>query len=113
VYAPHPFDPSRMSLGEAGLTRLREAGALDVVEVFNSKISDQAQNRRAAEYAAAYDLPAAAGSDAHDPQGIGAAWVEMPAFDGPGEFAAALREGHIHGEHREHVGYLPGGVTPR
>ncbi len=111
VYAPHPFDPSRTSLGEEGLERLRAVDALDVVEVFNSKIADQALNRRAAEFAAACDLPAAAGSDAHDPQGIGAAWVEMPDFEGPSEFVAALREARIHGEHREHVGYLP--FTPR
>jgi hypothetical protein len=39
--------------------------------------------RRAAELAARYGLPGGAGSDAHDPDGIGAAYREMPDFDGP------------------------------
>lgn len=107
VYAPHPCDPSRASLGVAGLTRLHEAGALDVVETFNAKIRDREQNLRAARFARAHDLPAAAGSDAHDPEGVGAAWGEMPDFDGPREFIAALRAGRVRGEFRDHVGYLP------
>jgi predicted metal-dependent phosphoesterase TrpH len=98
VYAPHPFDASRTSLGAAGLDRLRAMDALDVVEVFNAKIADEEDNRRAARYAARHALPGAAGSDAHDPHGIGAAFVDMPGFD-------ALREGHVHGEFRDHVGY--------
>jgi predicted metal-dependent phosphoesterase TrpH len=107
VYAPHPFDASRTSLGEQGLTRLHTMAALDVVEVFNAKIADPADNRRAAEFAAEHDLPGAAGSDAHDPEGIGAAWTEIPDFDGPADFLTALRECRLHGEFRDHVGYLP------
>ena len=103
MYAPHPFDPSRTSLGEGAWTGCA-AAALDVVEVFNSKISDPALNRRAAEFAAAYGLPAAAGSDAHDPQGVGAAWVEMPDFDGPRSSSGAAARARVHGEYRPHVG---------
>jgi predicted metal-dependent phosphoesterase TrpH len=108
VYAPHPFDASRRSLGAAGLDRLRDLAALDVVETFNAKIADQEDNRRAADYAAAHDVPGAAGSDAHDPHGVGAAYVEMPDFDGPGDFLTALRQGRVTGEFRAHVGFLPG-----
>jgi predicted metal-dependent phosphoesterase TrpH len=108
VYAPHPYDASRTSLGAAGLDRMRAMDALDVVEVFNAKIADQEDNRRAARYAARHELPGAAGSDAHDPYGVGAAFVDMPDFDGARDFVTALREGGIHGEFREHVGYLPG-----
>jgi predicted metal-dependent phosphoesterase TrpH len=72
------------------------------------RVADQQHNRRAARFAAEHGLPAAAGSDAHDPQGIGAACVEMPGFDGPRDFVAALREGRVSGEFRDHVGYLPG-----
>jgi predicted metal-dependent phosphoesterase TrpH len=103
VYAPHPYDLSRTSLGVEGLAALYGMGALDVVETFNAKIADQETNRRAARFAADHDLPAAAGSDAHDPAGIGAAYVEMPDFDGPKSFVAALREAHIHGEFRDHA----------
>lgn len=107
VYAPHPFDASRTSLGAEGLVRLREMGALDMVEVFNAKCARAEDNDRAARFAAEHDLPGAAGSDAHAPQGVGAAYVEMPDFDGPAEFLAALREGSVTGEFRDHVGYLP------
>jgi predicted metal-dependent phosphoesterase TrpH len=105
VYAPHPYDASRTSLGVAGLERLRAMGALDLVEVFNAKVADQEDNRRAVAFADEHDLPGAAGSDAHDPPGLGAAYVEMPDFDGPRAFLAALREGRIHGEFRDHAGY--------
>jgi predicted metal-dependent phosphoesterase TrpH len=105
VYAPHPFDASRTSLGAEGLERLRAMGALDVVEVFNAKIAEEEDNRRAARFAAEHDLPQAAGSDAHDPWGIGAAYLDMPDFDGPRDFIAALREGRLHGEFREHAAY--------
>jgi predicted metal-dependent phosphoesterase TrpH len=111
VYAPHPFDASRTSLGAEGLERLRAMGALDVVEVFNAKITDEEDNRRAARFAAGHGLPGAAGSDAHDPHGIGAAYLDMPDFDGPGDFMAALREAHLHGEFREHAAYPSGPRT--
>ncbi len=74
-----------------------------MVEVFNAKISDQALNDRAALLAARFGLPGGAGSDAHDPDGIGAAYLEMPDFDGPAEFLAALAVAEITGEHRPHA----------
>jgi predicted metal-dependent phosphoesterase TrpH len=107
VYLPHPFDPGRSSLGEAA-TRLCADGLADVVEVFNAKIEDQARNGKAAELAARYGLPAAAGSDAHDPDGIGAAYLEMPDFDGPQSFLTSLRDAVITGEYRPHaIRYAP------
>jgi predicted metal-dependent phosphoesterase TrpH len=108
VYAPHPYDASRTSLGEEGLTALLDLGVLDVVEVFNAKTANQEDNRRAAAFAKLHDLPMAAGSDAHDPQGVGAAYVEMPDFDGPADFLTALRDGRVTGEFRAHVGYARG-----
>lgn len=102
VYLPHPFDPRRASLGPAA-AGLCAAGLTDVVEVFNAKIKDPSQNARAAELAAAWQLPAAAGSDAHDPPGVGAAYLEMPDFDGPAGFLAALREARVTGEYRPHA----------
>src|SRR5690242_14680488 len=56
VYVPHPFDRVRSSLG-AVLPRLCEQGDVDVIEVFNAKIADQALNDQAAVLAAAYGLP--------------------------------------------------------
>jgi hypothetical protein len=106
VYVPHPFDRGRSSLG-AVLPRLCEQGDVDVVEVFNAKIADQALNDLAAALAAAYGLPGGAGSDAHDQDGVGAAYLEMPAFDGPEAFLAALPQARITGEHRPHAVRYP------
>ena len=103
VYLPHPFDPGRSTLKPAVSERLCSDGIADVVEVFNAKIEDQEHNRQAALLADRYDLPGGAGSDAHDPEGIGAAYLEMPDFDGPADFLAALRQAAITGEHRPHA----------
>jgi predicted metal-dependent phosphoesterase TrpH len=103
VYLPHPFDPGRSTLEPASTRQLCADGLADVVEVFNAKIEDQEHNRQAAMLAARYDLPGGAGSDAHDPDGIGAAYLEMPDFDGPAEFLAALRQATITGEYRPHA----------
>ena len=102
IYLPHPFDPGRSSLG-AVASELCAAGCADIIEVFNAKIEDQERNREAADLAARYGLPGAAGSDAHDPDGIGAAYLEMPDFDGPSEFLAALPLATITGEYRPHA----------
>jgi predicted metal-dependent phosphoesterase TrpH len=102
VYLPHPFDPGRSSLGAAA-DELCASGLADVVEVFNAKLCDQSLNERAAALAARFELPGGAGSDAHDPAGIGAAHAEMPDFDGPAEFLDALRQASITGEYRPHA----------
>lgn len=106
VYAPHPFDAGRSSLGRV-LPGLCAAGAVDIVEVFNAKIETQGPNERAAALATAYGLPGGAGSDAHDPAGIGAAYLEMPDFDGPAGFLAALADARITGEYRPHAPRYP------
>jgi predicted metal-dependent phosphoesterase TrpH len=106
VYLPHPFDLARGSLGAAA-ERLCADGMADIVEVFNAKIADQALNDRAAALAAWWDLPGAAGSDAHDPHGIGAAYLEMPDFDGPDGFLTSLRSARMVGEFRAHAPRFP------
>jgi predicted metal-dependent phosphoesterase TrpH len=106
VYAPHPFDQIRHSLGPV-LPRLCAEGAVDIIEVFNAKIADQALNDRAAALAAAYALPGGAGSDAHDAAGVGAAHLDMPDFDGPASFLAALADARFTGEYRPHAPRYP------
>jgi hypothetical protein len=106
VYAPHPFDLDRSSLGRV-LPGLCARGDVDIIEVFNAKIADQALNDQAAALAAAYSLPGAAGSDAHDAPGVGAAYLDMPDFDGPGEFLAALGSARVTGEYRPHAPRYP------
>jgi PHP-associated len=106
VYVPHPFDLARSSLGRV-LPGLCAAGAVDIIEVFNAKISDQALNDQAADMARGFGLPAGAGSDAHDAPGVGAAYLEMPDFDGPAGFLAGLNDAQLTGEFRDHAPRYP------
>lgn len=99
VYVPHPFDPMRHCLAEPVLDDLADAGLLDAVEAFNAKVALTSLNERAAVFARQRGLLAGAGSDAHEPSAIGAAYVEMPDFDGPASFLAALAEARVVGHH--------------
>jgi predicted metal-dependent phosphoesterase TrpH len=106
VYVPHPFDLARSSLGRV-LPGLCAEGAVDIIEVFNAKIRDDALNEQAAGLARAFGLPGGAGSDAHDAPGVGAAYLEIPDFDGPAGFLAALAEAKLTGEFRDHAVRYP------
>ena len=99
VYVPHPYDPMRRNLAEPALEELAGAGLLDAVEIFNAKTSLAHLNDRAAAFAADRGLPGGAGSDAHVPEAVGAAYVEMPDFDGPAAFLRSLSEGAVVGHH--------------
>jgi predicted metal-dependent phosphoesterase TrpH len=99
VYVPHPFDPTRHCLREEALLELLDLGLVDALEVFNAKTSLQSLNARALETATAHDVPGGAGSDAHVPEALGAAYLEMPDFDGPSAMLSAMREGRVVGHH--------------
>ncbi len=99
VYVPHPFDEMRNNLNTTVLDQLTEAGLVDGIEILNAKTSLRSLNKQAAEYAAKHDLAVGAGSDAHIPEALGAAYLEMPDFDSPAEFLAAMRQGRAVGHH--------------
>lgn len=99
VYVPHPFDPMRRNLAEESIRSLAAHGLLDAMEGRNAKTSLESLNRRAVEVAAELGVPVGAGSDAHVPGALGAAYVEMPDFDGPASFLAALHEAVVVGHH--------------
>jgi predicted metal-dependent phosphoesterase TrpH len=101
VYIPHPFDSMRRNLAEAALRSLTSAGLVDAIEVLNAKTSLLHLNERAAAFAAEHGLAVGAGSDAHVPEALGAAYVEMPDFDGPADFLAKLPEGRVVGHHAD------------
>jgi predicted metal-dependent phosphoesterase TrpH len=99
VYVPHPFDPMRRNIAETALVELATAGLIDAVEVLNAKTSLPSLNRRAASFADDWELLRGAGSDAHVPDALGAAYVEMPDFDSPQDFLASLQDGVVVGHH--------------
>lgn len=101
VYVPHPFDPMRHCLDAGALSELVGAGAVDAIEVLNAKISLPHLNRRAVDFATEHGLAHGAGSDAHEPSAVGAAYVEMPDFDAgsPASFLHSLRAGRVAGHH--------------
>jgi predicted metal-dependent phosphoesterase TrpH len=106
VYVPHPFDPMRRCIDERALDALVEDGLVDVIEAFNAKTSLQHLNQRAASYAAEHDLASGAGSDAHVPEAIGAARVEVDVARvddvlSPSGLVEALRVGVIVGRHHD------------
>jgi predicted metal-dependent phosphoesterase TrpH len=112
VYAPHPCDPLRAGLRQPVLEALAAAGELDIIEVFNAKIANQTHNRAAVQLAQRFGLRPGVGSDAHDPDGVGAAYIEVPDFDGPGELLAALARGRVIGQHRPHAPRYPRPPVP-
>ncbi len=99
MYVPHPFDPMRRNLSEAALVDLVDAGLVDAIEVFNAKTALQHLNDRAGVFAAERGLAAGAGSDAHVPDALGAAYVEMPDFTDAALFLAALDGAAVIGHH--------------
>ncbi|MFT7600265.1 MAG: putative metal-dependent phosphoesterase TrpH [Acidimicrobiales bacterium] len=99
TYVPHPFDPMRNCLSPGAIDQLVDAGLVDAFEVRNAKTSLESLNRQAAEFAEMHDLAPGAGSDAHVPDALGAAFVEMPDFDDPVSFLASLRLGRTVGHH--------------
>ena len=96
VCIPHPFDRFRGEhLAEAALMRILPQ--VDIIEALNARTTLRRDNDHAARFAQEHDLAMSAGSDAHSTRELGRACVEMPEFEGPREFLAALREGRIVG----------------
>jgi hypothetical protein len=94
---PHPFDRLRGSrMAAPALDALAADGLLDIVEVFNSRTTLNADNERAVAFARQHDLPICAGSDAHSVMEYGQTTTELAPFDGPAEYLANLRTATLH-----------------
>ena len=95
VGVPHPFDSLRSALNEdVALTLIDQ---IDFIEALNARMVFSSHNDRARNFAAAHSLPTTAGSDAHSPWEVARCYVEMPPFEGPRDFLAALRHGRLAG----------------
>ncbi|MFA6214785.1 MAG: PHP domain-containing protein [Candidatus Micrarchaeia archaeon] len=74
--AAHPYDFARRGIA---LDRLPSglAGKIDAIEVFNARVPLASQNAKAMKFALAGRKAILAGSDAHHPSEVGAAYVEF------------------------------------
>ncbi len=96
VYVPHPFATGvYMRLKKSKLDALIRR--VDVIEGWNSRGILKSADERAQAYARAHNKPFAAGSDAHSRFEIGAAYMEMDAFRGKGDFLEKLKSGTLVG----------------
>ncbi|HZU13544.1 MAG TPA: PHP domain-containing protein [Chloroflexota bacterium] len=96
AYVPHPFDRLRGS----HITRdalVKVTPHIDLLEVFNARNALPQFNSRALAYAREHGIPAGAGSDAHTYDEYGAAYIDVPPFEGPQGFRDALQHGTWHG----------------
>jgi hypothetical protein len=93
VYVPHPFD--RMHSVPDYKHLLDVIDQIDVLEIFNPRVAISEYNEEAVRFAAKYRIIAAAGSDAHVPQGLGSVRIRMRDFDGPEQFLESLRDADI------------------
>jgi len=93
VYLPHPFD--RLHTVPSYAVLKRHVDAIDVVEVFNSRLAFPAFNERAELFAQRYRIAAAAGSDAHVLASLGTAMTAMGRFEDRHDFLDALVDSRI------------------
>jgi predicted metal-dependent phosphoesterase TrpH len=97
VSIPHPFDPFRGShIKEGPLRNLADVGKIDMVEVFNCRVTLQQHNIEAAEFAKRYGIPGIAASDSHSSFEVAMAFNAMPAFETADELRASLAENEWH-----------------
>jgi predicted metal-dependent phosphoesterase TrpH len=97
VSIPHPFDPFRAShIKEGPLRNLAEVGKIDMIEVFNCRVTLQRHNQEAAELAHHYGIPGIAASDSHSGFEVAMAFNALPTFETAEELKPLLPENDWH-----------------
>lgn len=98
VSIPHPFDPFRAShIRRLPLEELAAAGKIDMLEVFNSRVTFSRHNERAAEFAARHGIAGIACSDSHSAFEVAMSFNALPAFATADELREGLAENEWHG----------------
>jgi predicted metal-dependent phosphoesterase TrpH len=98
VSIPHPFDPFRPShIRRLPLEKLARAGKIDMLEVFNSRVTFSRHNEQAAEFAARHGIPGIACSDSHSAFEVAMSFNALPAFENADELREGLAENEWHG----------------
>jgi predicted metal-dependent phosphoesterase TrpH len=93
---PHPFDRVRLSaFKQKGLQKVMPY--VDIIEVYNARSLSPGDQIKAQKLALEYGKLKSAGSDAHTPDEIGNAYVEMKEFLNKNEFLESLQYGEIVG----------------
>ncbi|MDI6814577.1 MAG: PHP domain-containing protein [Dehalococcoidales bacterium] len=105
VCIPHPFDMFRRSPLNSNIAETL-LGQIDILEVFNSRSPLLRCSAKAEIFAQKYGIAKSAGSDAHTPDEIGNAYVEMPEFKGRDDFLNALVKGKILGHRSNPLAHL-------
>jgi predicted metal-dependent phosphoesterase TrpH len=70
---------------------------VDIIEVYNARSLSPGDQIKAQKLALKYGTMKSAGSDAHTPDEIGNAYVEMKEFNNKSEFLKSLKYGEITG----------------
>ena len=97
VSIPHPFDPFRAShIREGPLRNLAELQKVDMIEIFNCRVTLQRHNQEAAEFAAQYGIPGIAASDSHSSFEVAMAFNAMPHFESADELRRFLTDNEWH-----------------
>ena len=97
VSIPHPFDPFRAShIREGPLRNLAETRKIDMVEIFNCRVTLQRHNQDAADFAARYGIPGIAASDSHSSFEVAMAFNAMPHFESADELRHSLTDNDWH-----------------
>jgi predicted metal-dependent phosphoesterase TrpH len=105
VAIPHPFGRS-LPWNNSPLTSREVLSQVDIVETFNSRTPLSSSNLKAEKLAKELGKAASAGSDAHTVSEIGRAYVEMPDFDGAGDFLNSLAQGRIFGHRSSYLAHF-------
>lgn len=98
VSVPHPYDPfRRFHIAAEPLERLAADRRIDLIEVFNSRVTLPRHNQLAADFAARHQIPGVACSDAHTALEVAMSFNALPAFSSATELRAALPLNEWHG----------------
>ncbi len=98
VSVPHPFDPFRKShIQPEPLERLAASGRIDMIEVFNSRVTLGRHNELSAEFATRHGIPAIACSDSHTAMEVAMSFNALPVFESAAELRTSLARNEWHG----------------
>ncbi len=101
VYVPHPFDRLHSVPDYENLLEIVED--IDILEVFNPRVTLSAFNEEAVRFARKYRIVPGAGSDSHVAQGLGSVKIRLRDFEGAQEFLESMREADIVRKHKNLV----------